>query len=168
MQVLVHEHDIISKAENVIQALKNTWESDPVEYTHKVERLIAFFREYSDQFHHHKEEVVLFRELKDNPDFLPKDIVTELEGHHQAFRETVAEIEEAVDNGNYPRAQQLLEGYIDDLLDHIAIENDELFSMAESVFSAEQLERMYFQFEDIDRELGIERKQLLAGSLEFR
>lgn len=166
MQVLLQEHDIISKAEGVVQALKNTWDKNADEYSDKVRRLIIFFREYSDEFHHHKEEAVLFPKLNENPDFLPREIVAELEDHHQMFRDTVKNIEEALDNKDWPLTQQLLEGYLNDLLDHIAIENDELFMMAESVFSANELEHMYFLFEDIDRELGLDRKQKLEDLIQ--
>ena len=167
IQVLVQEHDIISAAEGVVQSLQNTWEKNVDEYRDKVQQLIVFFREYSDQFHHHKEEAVLFRKLKENPDFLPKEIISELEDHHQMFRDILSDIEEAVENQNWPRAQQLLESYLNDLLDHIAIENDELFLMAESVFSADELEHMFFLFEDIDRALGLERKRELAKLMEM-
>ena len=61
--------------------------------------------------------------------------------------------------------QELLTGYINDLLDHIAVENDELFIMAESLFNEDELERMYFLFQDIDMELGQVRKQELVDSI---
>ncbi len=165
IQVLISEHDIISAAEGVIQSLQNTWETNADEYAENLRRLIVFFREYSDRFHHYKEEEVLFKKLRENPDFLLKDIISELEGHHEMFRETVAEIEEAAQNKDWPKAQKLLNGYMNDLLDHIAVENDELFSMAQSVFSDDELERIYFLFEDIDRDLGLERKRELGEVL---
>ena len=81
------------------------------------------------------------------------------------FRETVAEIEAAAQDKDWPKTQKLLKAYINDLLDHIAVENDELFNMAESVFSDDELERIYFLFEDIDRDLGLERKQALVEDM---
>lgn len=165
IQVLISEHDIISTAEGVVQSLQNTWETNADEYAENLRRLIVFFREYSDRFHHYKEEEVLFKKLRDNPDFLLKDIISELEGHHEMFRETVAEIEEAAQNKDWPKTQKLLKGYMNDLLDHIAVENDELFNMAEAVFSDDELERIFFLFEDIDRDLGLERKQALVEEL---
>lgn len=162
IQVLMDEHEVISLAENVIQSIDNLWGTDEAKYAEKVNKLLEFFREYSDGFHHHKEEEVLFKELKDHPDFLLDEIITELEEHHETFRETVVEIEQAINQKEWPEAQRLLNSYVNDLLDHIAVENDELFLMAESIFSEEELERMYFLFEDIDRELGKDRKLELA------
>ena len=165
IQVLMNEHEVISSVEGIIQSLDKNWETDEDKYAEKVKQLLRFFREYSDSFHHHKEEQVLFKELIDNPDFTLDDIITELEDHHEMFRATVGEIQEAVDQKEWSKVQNLLERYINDLLDHIAVENDELFIMAESLFSEEELERMYFLFEDIDMELGKERKQELEEEL---
>lgn len=165
IQTLMDEHEVISVTEELIQSLDKKWNSDSNSYTQKVEGLIYFFREYTDKFHHRKEEEVLFKKLKDNPDFLLDDIITELEEHHEMFRETVINIEEALSNEDFEKVQSLLSRYINNLLDHIAIENDELYSMAESLFNEGELENMYFLFEDIDRELGKERKQKLAKGL---
>jgi hemerythrin-like domain-containing protein len=81
------------------------------------------------------------------------------------FRETVVEIEEAINNKEFEKAQKKLNSFINDLLDHIAVENDELFSMAESLYDEDELKRIFFLFEDKERELGVERKAALADSL---
>lgn len=159
LRTLMAEHEFIGEAQQEIQSLRHAWENDPETYRERVGQLIAFFREYSDGFHHHKEEEVLFRELRDNPDFPLGNILDELEHHHEMFREMVDDIEAQLQEEDCPAAQQALERYMDELLDHIAVENDELFLMAESVFSEEDLEHIYFLFEDIDRELGLERKR---------
>ncbi|MBV6442534.1 MAG: hypothetical protein DYG98_16210 [Haliscomenobacteraceae bacterium CHB4] len=165
IQILMHEHRVISALQDKIIPLRGMWETDAAGYDKLVRSLLGFFREYSDQYHHHKEEAVLFRELRAHPDFRLDDILYELENHHQMFRETVAEIEASIANGEWPLSQDLLEVYMNDLLDHIAVEDDELFVTAASLFSAGDLERMYFLFEDVDRELGKERKEKLAESV---
>lgn len=165
IQVLIDEHEVISSVEGIIQSLEKDWETDEEKYAEKVKLLLSFFREYSDSFHHHKEEEVLFKELNDNPDFMLSEIITELEEHHEMFRDTVGEIQETVDKKKWPNVQTLLYRYINDLLDHIAVENDELYITAENLFSEDELERMYFLFEDIDIKLGKERKQELVESL---
>lgn len=163
IQTLMQEHRVISAAQRQITPLRGIWETDPAGYDKATRRLLGFFREYADQYHHYKEEAVLFRELRNHPDFRLDDILDELENHHEMFRETIREIESLLgDGGDRPRAQQLLEAYADDLLDHIAVEDDELFVTAASLFSPDELERLYFLFEDVDRELGVDRKKTLA------
>jgi hemerythrin-like domain-containing protein len=165
IQVLINEHDVIVTAEEIINLINNTWQQNEEKYIENVKKLILFFREYSDEFHHKKEEDILFKELMNNPDFLLKDIISELENHHEMFRETVVEIEEAINNKEFEKAQKKLNSFINDLLDHIAVENDELFSMAESLYDEDELKRIFFLFEDKERELGVERKAALADSL---
>ena len=165
VQILFDEHEIIGKVENSIHSIKQHWETNEESYENKVNQLLIFLKEYSDKFHHHKEEEVLFVALKNNPDFLLDDIISELEEHHEMFRENVREIQEFMNEKDWVKVQKILEKYVNDLLDHIAVENDELFSIAESLFSEDELEKMYFLFEDIDRELGKERKQELEASL---
>lgn len=165
MQILRDEHEVICLAENIIKSLDKSWEQDETKYLKNVTDLLKFFREYSDHFHHYKEEDVLFKELKNNPGFMLHEIITELEEHHIGFRESVVEISEALVRREWTAAQNLLNHYINNLLDHIAVENDELFIMAESVFSVEELERMYFKFEDIDNNLNKKKKKELEQSL---
>lgn len=88
-----------------------------------------------------------------------EDILGELEEHHEMFRENLHEINEHLTEEDWAGAQNLLEQYLSDLLDHIAIENDELFIMAENLFTDEEQENMYFLFEDADREMGMDRKE---------
>lgn len=157
--VMYDEHDFIVKAEKVIESLANTWENNPEEYADKIKKLVEFFREYADGYHHRKEEDVLFPAIKDHPDFVLQDIIDEFETHHEDFREYATEIVESVNEGRFSDSFKVLKQYINDLQDHIAAENDELFVLAESLMDETQLENIYFKFKDIDIELGEERKK---------
>lgn len=156
--VMYDEHDVIVKAEKVIENLINNWEENPDDYTEKVRKLVEFFREYADGYHHRKEEEVLFPAIKDHPDFVLQDIIDEFETHHEDFREYTCEILESLDEKDFARSYKILKQYINDLRDHIAAENDELFVLAENLMDKNQLESMYFRFKDIDMELGESRK----------
>jgi len=159
LTVMYDEHDVIVKAEKVIENLANTWENNPEEYADKVKKLVEFFREYADGYHHRKEEEVLFPAIKDHPDFVLQDILDEFETHHEDFREYAAEIIESVNDEDFATSYKVLKQYINDLRDHIAAENDELFVLAENLMDENQLKNIYFKFMDIDMELGEERKK---------
>ncbi|MBW6481490.1 MAG: hemerythrin domain-containing protein [Vicingaceae bacterium] len=159
LKVMYNEHDVIVKAEKIIEKLENTWEQNPEQYAEKVKKLVEFFREYADGYHHRKEEDVLFPAIKDHPDFVLQEIIEEFETHHEDFREYAAEIVESVEECDYARSYKVLKQYIGDLLDHIAAENDELFVLAESLMDEQQLETIYFKFMDVDMELGESRKK---------
>lgn len=62
--------------------------------------------------------------------------------------------------------QDAVERYCEALQDHIAVENDEVFHMAETLLNADELDRVRFRFEDGDRERGDARKAELAAMLD--
>lgn len=154
VNLLMQEHEVILKIENCLTKLDNLWETDSAKYKKNIELILRFLKEYSDSFHHHKEEDVLFPALEEHPDFLLDGILSELLEHHENFREYAVTIDEALQEDNFKLTQSTLKKYLNDLLDHISVENDELFIMAENLFSENQLETIFFKFKDIDLELG--------------
>lgn len=160
-QVLIDEHKIISSAKEIISSLKDLITQDTSDFERKMRTLIEFFREYSDKFHHHKEEEVLFGRFKNHPDFTLHDILDELIYHHENFRDMIKQIENALNDKDFGKSFTLLNNYIKDLEDHISIEDNELFPMGETLFKEKELEDIYFQFQDIDEALGIDRKKEL-------
>jgi len=165
IQTMLDEHEIICETENIIENLDHFWELYPEKYKETVTILITFFSEYADGYHHRKEEDVLFPVIRNHPDFVLHEIIDEFEQHHNDFRDYTKEIEEAVAEGNYEKSYKELNNYLQDLLDHIAAENDELFVLAETLLEEEELETIYFKFKDIDMELGEDRKTELEENI---
>ena len=163
VKTLAAEHKVIERVEIVVNLLDRLWETEPVQYKEFITKLIRFFKDYSDIYHHQKEETVLFPELDAHPEFFLHAIIHELEAHHEAFRDSVKEIENALNQDEFVITHSILKQYINDLLDHIAVENEELFIMAENMFSVRELENMYFKFKDIDAELGEDIKTELEN-----
>ncbi len=160
--LLMDEHEIIMQADKAINLLDSLWLTDPDSYKKNATLLLRFFAEYSDKFHHQKEEQVLFDEMNNHPEFILQEIIGELEEHHEMFRVYAADIKEALEANDYPEAHKVFKKYMNELQDHIAVENDELFSMADSLFSEEELDKIYFRFKDIDMELNESEKINLA------
>ena len=158
IETMLHEHAVICSTEETIKRLEGSWTVNEDYYKSIVEKLIVFFRDYADGYHHRKEEEVLFPEIKNHPDFVLQEIIDEFEEHHSDFRECADSIEEAINAEEYEQSYKELCAYLEDLLDHIAAENDELFVLAESLMSEQELETIYFKFKDIDMELGEENK----------
>lgn len=158
VNVLMQEHEVIKKIENNLEKLNGLWEQDAGKYKSVMKKILHFLKEYSDNYHHRKEEEVLFPALIDHPDFLLDGIITELNEHHENFREYAGTIAESVESDNFLMAHTTLKKYLSELLDHIAIENDELFIMAENLFSPSELETLFFRFKDVDMEIGESKK----------
>lgn len=165
IKVMYEEHEIIQKVEKIIDNVDGMWEKDSISYIELVDNLIIFFKEYADGYHHRKEEEVLFPAIKNHLDFVLQEIIDEFEEHHESFRNYTQEIQDAIDNEAFPKSYRLLREYCNDLLDHIAAENEELFVLAENLLSENELETIFFKFKDIDMELGEERKKELEQSI---
>ncbi|OFY63722.1 MAG: hypothetical protein A3H98_06505 [Bacteroidetes bacterium RIFCSPLOWO2_02_FULL_36_8] len=163
IQLLISEHDVIVSVKHKINESENTWQNSPDDYKKFVTRLIRFFRDYADKFHHFKEEDVLFPEMNKHPEFLHQDLINEIEEQHETFRTYLKEIEEYLANEKWESAHKKLLHYFDELQDHIAAENDEIFMMAKTLFTENELERMYFRFIDFDTEYGQTLKKELEG-----
>jgi len=163
--LMMDEHKLISQAKPIIDKIDGLWSSDAIVYRSSVERLLTFFQVFSDQYHHQKEERLLFPALSAHQNFAQQEIVAELEEHHQQFRDDCTQIKQAMSSNNFQLAQSLLTSYIDKLLDHIAIEDDEFFIICRDLLTESEQERLYFQFLDIDNELGLANKKRLSDQL---
>ena len=163
IEVLYQEHVIIKKAIESVKELKELIDINPDEYKEEMKRYISFFRKYADGFHHYKEEQILFPEMSKKNEFLAEGVIKEMFDNHSDFREILGNIESSVDAGEYKNAHNEFEKYAEALLDHIAVEDDEVFQMAESIFDDSEIEKIYFRFMDCDKDLGTSDKQKMEA-----
>lgn len=166
LQLLYDEHEIIVNAIYASRQSGTLIGKEDDRYEKNIRELIDFFRSYADQYHHHKEEIILFPEMVKRNEMLEDSVIHEMLENHEDFREMIRDIEKKIDEKKYDDAQKQLNQYTEALLNHIAVENDEVFQMAESLFDDGELDNLGFRFNDCDRELGDTQKQELAECVE--
>src|ERR1035437_8321119 len=98
IRILRGEHAVISAAQELVNNAGNRWESGAEQYEADARKWLAFFREYSDGFHHHKEEKILFPAISSHPEFMQQGLIGELEEHHALFRQYAGECGQALEN----------------------------------------------------------------------
>jgi len=157
IEILMQEHHHIKKAIAGTQALFLSIAQGKASLS-DVKNRIDFFRNYADSYHHQKEEKVLFPEMIKRNEMLEFGVVHEMLENHADFRELLAEIEDSVNDGDAQGAQQKFEKYAEMLLEHIAVEDDEVFQIAETLMNEDELLTVLYLFEDCDRELGAAEK----------
>ena len=163
IQTLYDEHHIILKA---IEKAETILKSGMIEKeVNNLKWLIKFFQEYCDLYHHKKEESILFLKIAQKQEMLGMGLVKDLEDHHETFREDLKEILELITAKHWDRALLLLTNYLEDMKLHIDAENFELFVIAEDILNEKEKEDIYYSFLDMDRELGLENKELFEKSL---
>ena len=161
LKLLYDEHSIIINAIDVAKESESLIGKDNILYEKTIRTLIDFFRNFADKYHHNKEEMILFPEMEKKNEMLQDGVIKEMFDNHEEFREMIKDIQQNLDAKNFIETQKKLNAYGEALLDHIAVENEEVFQMAESIFDDDELERISFRFLDSDRELGDKRKEEL-------
>lgn len=162
LKLLYEEHSIIVNAIDAARNASSILDRNKTEYEIFMRELIHFFRTYADQYHHHKEEEILFPEMARRNELLAGGVLHEMLENHADFRSMIKSIEANLDTEEYRQAQSELMVYTDALLDHIAAENDELFPMSETLFNDNELRTLFYKFKDCDQTLGEEPKEALA------
>lgn len=156
---LFKEHQNIIRLVHFYYKISELYKTDEKKYLEIMSELLNFFKNYADKYHHRKEEDFLFPKMCQKNEMLTDGIIKELLENHSDFRTQIGKIRESLDRRDYKNADLLLREYAENLLNHIAVENGELFHIAEELFSNEELEKIYFRFEDIDNELGLKEKE---------
>lgn len=157
ISVLNREHEIIKKAVAILKSVGASALS-PDEMKRQYLTLIGFFRNYADGYHHQKEEEALFPALEEKSEILSEGILKEMFDQHESMRGMIRESEALLNKNDIIAARKCLEEYAEALLDHIAVEDDELFITASDLLSEPEQERMFFSFMDADRERGDDKK----------
>ncbi len=164
IETLYEEHNIIIDAINIAYDLRKIIDNSDL-YEEQANSLIMFFKEFADKYHHQKEETVLFPQMIKANELLESGVVQEMYENHEDFRKLINEIEKSIKNKDFENAQEKLEQYIGALTDHIAVENEEVFEIAQTLFNENDLEKIYYKFKDIDSEFGEKDKNLLQEQL---
>jgi hemerythrin-like domain-containing protein len=158
IEILFNEHEIIKSVIYQRDKLNVLAKSNPLKFKEILTELISFFRNYADKYHHYKEERLLFPLICEKNEMLKDSIIEEMLENHQDFRKLIKSIENSVESGNSEVSINQLLKYTEMLLDHIAVEDDEVFQIAETLLGEDELEKMYYDFQDVDMELGIDNK----------
>jgi hemerythrin-like domain-containing protein len=165
-ELLFSEHEIVLSAVTLAEKGEKLLARDEAACENILRRLLTFFRDYADLYHHKKEEEILFPEMNRKNALLEEGAIKEMLENHDDFRDMLKSIERFLDKKDFTRALQQLHIYSEALLDHIAVENDEIFQMITVLFDEKEIKDLYFRFLDLDRELGEDKKAALVKSLD--
>ncbi|DAC51772.1 MAG TPA: hypothetical protein D7H97_01285 [Candidatus Poseidoniales archaeon] len=135
---------------------------------------IDFIRGFSDEFHHAKEENILFPVYCENgmqDDYGPVAVMLK---DHENFRSFLKIIEESLSQGEEDNIKrwQATGNFIEGLRFHIHKENNILYPMGEEILSREDEDCLMQIFDLVEETLGgsstVEHYRKLAQSLEER
>jgi len=124
----------------------------------KVNRMLDFFRNFTDKCHHAKEEKYLIPRMGERGISSESKPVASILKEHMKGREKVKGIAEALpkakrgDSSAINSVKDNLFTYVQLLRDHIEREDDILFPMADRIFTSEDQEALSEAFERVELE----------------
>ncbi|MBT3785018.1 cation-binding protein [bacterium] len=157
---LMREHQLILKTNQLMNHCANLSQSG----NHNFPILevgvsfVDFIRTFADQFHHAKEEEILFKFLNLEGVLTHCNPVTQMLHEHELGRSLVLRMENAIQAKDEGEFIEAMTGYVSLLSDHIFKENNILYPMAESSLNEEQKNSIVKQY-------GLAEERLNAGEV---
>ena len=153
LEMLSEEHQNILK---VIQLLMDeaSFNQDKEINTELFQKIISFFREYADKFHHAKEEDILFIELRKDDVSMHCDPTEQMEHEHVLGRNFVNKIEEGLNELNKEKISDNAFAFANMLREHISKEDHILYPMAEQALSQEKKDAILEEFNEVQEKFS--------------
>jgi hemerythrin-like domain-containing protein len=159
-EILTREHALILQAlRSLSRAQKKLEENQqlPIEF---FEKALVFLREFADQFHHFKEEYLMFGLLALKKEGAFDGPIGSLRFQHERCRACIDEISSSLEgyaDGDDIATTKLLENlaaYVSLLRRHIYEEDQIFFKMVEKELSKEEKDTLLLQFKKEDQKMG--------------
>jgi len=158
IQQLVDEHKNILRLLDLAQYIGDKKKIDSA-LTEILKKVIFYVRNYADNYHHAKEENILFKKV--DPD---TDVIRVMLMEHEAGRNFIRLASEAIEPNNQKQIKEAILGYVDLLRAHIKKEDKILYPWFEKILSDDQKTEMRKEFEVTDSSLD---KNLSGDLLQF-
>lgn len=152
--ILSQEHEIILKLINDLeQECDALTEGRPLNQTF-FEQALDFIREYADQFHHAKEEEILFVELTKNSAQMHCNPIPQMLHEHDLGRDFAKGLAEGLKKRDRKKIVTNARGYAELLKDHIYKEDNILYPMADETLSDKDQQALLKKFAIADKKLA--------------
>ena len=138
IEILVNEHESILKMIKITQTILGDDDKTNINIEH-VEEIIDFIKNFSDKYHHLKEEDVLFMEMEKHGISREGGPIAMMLHEHDQGRSYIKQAAEGIekfklgDNSAFNQINDNLLNYCELLTNHIGKENNILYPMAERI-----------------------------------
>jgi hemerythrin-like domain-containing protein len=155
---LKKEHRAVMTTLKILDKICHKLEAGEQVETAHLEELVDFFRTFVDRCHHIKEEEMLFVAMKGTMDRSDGDRIGALVKDHVSGRNFIRDLARAIEDfkaGNDGAAREVVRhahNYSTLLTQHIDIEDNVLYPMANERLSAKTQEELFRDFERLEEE----------------
>lgn len=161
LELLIREHGLIRQALDIFSFAKEKLEKGKRPPREFFEKAVEFSRSFADQFHHFKEEFLMFGLLSQKKGALFDGEIGALRYQHERGRKFIGEIENSLEGysqGDVFATTTLLENlasYISLLKLHIHTEDHIFFQMVKKEFSEDEDHVLLEQFKNEEKRIGV-------------
>ncbi len=159
IQILHREHMILMDAASTTERVQKI--KDNKKYRWLIHDLILFFRNYTEIFHHPKEENVLYPIIKNRSRKINDHLMYEICDNHEDFKALIAEMENHFENRDYELLRKTVDTYLIELVQHIEMEEREILHISENLLVKSEIEKANEDFKTLDEKLGEHEKEKL-------
>jgi hemerythrin-like domain-containing protein len=158
--ILVHEHELIKRAIALLQEADRRLESGDDSVVPLYPELLEFIKAFADQYHHGKEEDLLFQKLEErgmSKEAGPLGVMAIEHQHGRAFVRDLAKACDRFSEGDESARATIItsaEGYASLLKGHIEKEDGILYPMADRMLTADDQRELSVEFAQVDERLG--------------
>lgn len=155
-QKLMNEHQLILKYTQLLEGYVLALKEDPYR-TELVKRLgdfISFVREYADQYHHAKEEEILFKFMEEPGVLSHCNPLPQMNYEHEEGRKYIRGMKDFLSQGDTSSALRFAWGWLQLLRDHISKEDNILYPMAEEGIQQDRKNEILKHYSETEKRLG--------------
>ena len=168
LKILYDEHQNILK---VIDALIQ--ECNSIESGNKIDKeflkkTIEFIKDYADNFHHSKEENILFIELSKDEVQMHCNPIPQMLHEHDLGRNFIKELENGVEENDKDKIIENARAYAQLLQEHISKEDNILYPMADELLSSNIKNNIFKKFQEVEQKLIEKKKKYLLFLKEIK
>lgn len=159
VQTLHEEHRILLDAVATTRKVQKI--QDDKQYRWLIHDLILFFRNFTEIYHHPKEEQILYPVIKNRSEKMNEKYFYEICDNHEDFKSLIAEIENHFSNREYFLLRKTMDTYLKELTEHIEKEENEILHISEKLLLKNEIEKINEEFKMLDEKLGDNEKNKL-------
>ncbi len=159
IQILNKEHENILSVADVIEKECNGIKSGKELDKDFFNKAVDFIENYTDKFHHSKEEDILFKELCKPEAEMHCNPVDQMLYEHDIGRNFVKGIKEGIKKGDKEKIVENALGYVQLIREHIFKEDNILYPMSESALNKESKDSIQNRFEKVLKSMEEENKK---------
>ncbi len=160
IQILHEEHLVLLEAVETTKQVQKI--QDNKQYRWLIHDLILFFRNFTEIFHHSKEEQILYPVIKNRAEKMSDRFLYEICDNHEDFKAMIAEIENHFENRDYRMLRKTMDTYLKELVEHIEKEEGEILQISAKLLLKNEIEKINEEFKMLDEKLGDDEKNKLT------